>query len=131
MLFQKRHPVLIDQDINHEFGLGETTMKDSIQAYFSFLEGNSYEIGRRQGEEIKKNPSAMNAVLLSEPIDEAKFKNMEKLIDQYCPGLNEELQGVADSLQVKPNYLNFFDEALLQPGGCSIGAVLPSKTSQS
>ncbi len=30
-------------------------MKDLIQAYFSFLEGNSYEIGKRQGEEIKKD----------------------------------------------------------------------------
>ncbi len=27
---------------------------NSIQASFSYLEGNSYEIGRRQGEEIKK-----------------------------------------------------------------------------
>ncbi|GIN94381.1 choloylglycine hydrolase [Siminovitchia terrae] len=106
-------------------------MKDSIQAYFSFLEGNSYEIGRRQGEEIKKIPNAMNVVLLPEPIDEAKFKDMEKLMNQYCPGLIEELQGFADSLNVKPSYLNFFDEALLQPGGCSLGAVLPSKTNDS
>lgn len=106
-------------------------MKDSIQAYFSFLEGNSYEIGRRQGEEIKKIPNAMNVVLLSEPIDEAKFRDMEKLMNQYCPGLIEELQGFADSLNVKPSYLNFFDEALLQPGGCSLGAVLPSKTNDS
>lgn len=106
-------------------------MKDSIQGYFSFLEGNSHEIGRRQGEEIKKIPNVMNVVLLSEPIDEAKFKDMEKLMNQYCPGLIEELQGFADSLNVNPSYLNFFDEALLQPGGCSLGAVLPSKTNDS
>ncbi|MEH7463153.1 hypothetical protein V7166_14050 [Bacillus thuringiensis] len=36
-----------------------------FQAYFSFLEGNSYEIGRKQGEEIKKNPHAMNVLLSS------------------------------------------------------------------
>lgn len=29
---------------------------NSIQTSFSYLEGNSYEIGRRQGEEIKKIP---------------------------------------------------------------------------
>lgn len=29
-------------------------MKETIQASFSYLEGTSYEIGRRQGEEIKR-----------------------------------------------------------------------------
>ncbi|MFI8710035.1 C45 family autoproteolytic acyltransferase/hydrolase [Bacillus sp. NPDC077411] len=99
-----------------------------FQAYFSFLEGNSYEIGRRQGEEIKKNPYAMNVLVSSESIDESKFKNMKKLIEQYCPGLNEELEGFADALGVKSSYLNFYDEVWLQPGGCSLGAILPSKT---
>lgn len=102
---------------------------NSIQASFSFLEGNRYDIGKRQGEEIKKAPHAMNAFLLSEPIDETKFKDTKKLIDQYCPGLNEELQGFADSLNVNLSHLTFFDESLLQPGRCSLGAVLPSKTS--
>lgn len=106
----------------------EETNMNSIQAYFSVLEGNSYEIGRRQGEEIKKNPPATNAILSSESINETQFKNMKGLIDRYCPGLNEELQGFADSLNVKPSYLNFYDESWLQPGGCSLGAILPSKT---
>ncbi|PHF04949.1 C45 family peptidase [Bacillus sp. AC79A.1] len=101
---------------------------NSFQAYFSFLEGNSYEIGRRQGEEVKKIPNAMKAILSSGSIDESKFKDMKKLIDQYCPGLNEELQGFSDSLNVRSSYLNFYDEAWLQPGGCSLGAILPSKT---
>ncbi|WP_440897082.1 C45 family autoproteolytic acyltransferase/hydrolase [Amphibacillus sp. Q70] len=104
-------------------------MKDLIQASFSYLEGDSYEIGRRQGEEIKKVPNARDVLISSEPIGAEKIKDMEKLINQYCPGLNEELQGFSDSLNVRPSYLNFFDQALLQPGGCSLGAVLPSKTS--
>lgn len=54
----------------------------------------------------------MNVVILSEPIGEAEFKDMEKLMNQYYPGLIEELQGFADSLNVKPSYLNFFDEAV-------------------
>ncbi|NGP45660.1 choloylglycine hydrolase [Bacillaceae bacterium SIJ1] len=103
-------------------------MNHSTQAYFSFLEGSSYEIGRKQGEEIKNMPHAVNKVLLQEPIDEAKFKDMEQMMNEYCPGLSEELRGFADSLHVTPRSLNFFDEALLQPGGCSLGAVLPSKT---
>lgn len=103
-------------------------MKESIQASFSYLEGTSYEIGRRQGEEIKKLPNAMHAVLVDKPIDEAKCKDIEKLMNEYCPGFIEELQGFADALNVKLSDLNFFDEALLQPGGCSLGAVLPIKT---
>ena len=102
---------------------------NSIQASISYLKGTSYEIGRLQGEEIRKNPNAMNVILSSESIDETKYKDTKQLIDQYVPGLNEELQGFADSLNIKPSCLNFFDETLLQPGGCSLGAVLPSKTS--
>lgn len=106
-------------------------MKDLIQANSSFLEGNSYEIGRKQGEEIKKIQNAKDVFILSEPIDTAKVKDMKKRMNQYCPGLIEEIQGFADSLNVRPNYLKFFDEALLQPGGCSLGAILPSKTNDS
>ncbi|MDP7978045.1 C45 family autoproteolytic acyltransferase/hydolase [Bacillus sp. WLY-B-L8] len=101
---------------------------NSFQAYFSFLEGNSYEIGRKQGEEIKKNLHATNVLLLPESIGESKFKNMKRLIERYCPGLNEELEGFAEVMGVKSSYLNFYDEASLQPGGCSLGAILPSKT---
>lgn len=80
---------------------------NSIQASISYLKGTSYEIGRLQGEEIKKNPNAMNVILSSESIDETKYKDTKQLIDQYAPGLNEELQGFADSLNIKPSCLNF------------------------
>ncbi|WP_106767102.1 C45 family autoproteolytic acyltransferase/hydolase [Paenibacillus faecalis] len=101
---------------------------NSMQTYFSWLEGSSYEIGSRQGDEVKKNEDAMQAILSSMPVGETKLNEMRQLMNQYCPGLNEELQGFADALGVKPRFLAFFDEALLQPGGCSIGAVLPTKT---
>lgn len=100
----------------------------SIQAYFSFLQGNSYAIGKKQGERVKEIPYVMDNFLLTDSIDAIKYKEMKRMFDQFCPGLNEELQGFADSLNVNPCDLSFFDEALLQPGGCSLGAILPTKT---
>ncbi|MFA9556547.1 hypothetical protein ACERII_04465 [Evansella sp. AB-rgal1] len=31
-----------------------------VKAYYSFIEGSSHDIGRMQGEEIKKTPDGIN-----------------------------------------------------------------------
>ncbi|GIN87387.1 hypothetical protein J6TS2_37730 [Heyndrickxia sporothermodurans] len=80
----------------------------SFQAYFSFLQGNSYAIGKKQGECVKEIPYVMDNFLLTDSIDAIKYKEMKKMFDQFCPGLNEELQGFADSLNVNPCDLSYF-----------------------
>jgi len=49
-------------------------------------------------------------------------------LEEYCPGLQAELEAVADSLNVECRALKFFDEGFLEPGGCSVAAILPSKS---
>ncbi|SOC24386.1 acyl-CoA:6-aminopenicillanic acid acyl transferase [Ureibacillus xyleni] len=100
-----------------------------LKASFSILEGNSYEIGSSQGEKIKKIPDAIKKFISTQPIDETSFRKMKTLIDQFNPGLNEELQGFAEALRINVNDLTFYTEACLQPGGCSLSAILPMKTS--
>lgn len=100
----------------------------TLPAYFSFLEGSNYEIGRKQGEEIKNNHNALRTILSNQPIYELDLKEKKERIDEYCPGLNEEIQGFADALNVKTSHLNFYNETWLQAGGCSLGTILPTKT---
>lgn len=100
---------------------------ESVSAYFSYLEGDSYEVGRIQGEEIKSFPWAERWVS-SHPMEPIRFKQSITVLEEYCPGLQEELQAVADSLNVECRSLKFFDENFLESGGCSLAAILPSKS---
>ncbi|WP_334077769.1 C45 family peptidase [Paenibacillus sanfengchensis] len=100
-----------------------------IPAYFSYLEGDSYAVGQEQGEEVKSMVWAKEAWISSNPMGQTRYKELAKVMDAYAPGLSEEIQGFADSLNVEIRALKFFDEAYLKPGGCSLAAVLPSKAS--
>ncbi|MEQ6357046.1 hypothetical protein ABNX05_20665 [Lysinibacillus sp. M3] len=44
---------------------------------------------------------------------------MKAQIEQYCPSLNEELEGFAEGFGYKPEQLHFYQNAWLIPGGCS------------
>lgn len=52
---------------------------------------------------------------------------MRSQIEEYCPGLNEELEGFAEGFGFEPNQLKFYNDAWLIPGGCSLGAISPKK----
>ena len=94
---------------------------------FTFLKGSSYEIGKQQAREFQKNPIAKSLFFTENIISDKAYFEMKAQIAQYCPGLNEELEGFAEGFGYEPNQLNYYQNAWLIPGGCSLGAILPGK----
>ncbi|MBY7141865.1 choloylglycine hydrolase [Virgibacillus sp. NKC19-3] len=94
---------------------------------FIFLEGSSYEIGEKQALEFWENPQAKKLYFGESPDSDKAYLEMRAQIEEYCPGLNEELEGFAKGFGLEPNQLNFFNDAWLTPGGCSLGVVSPRK----
>lgn len=90
------------------------------------IEGKPYHAGRLQGEFLKQAGRALISYEPPEP--EQTAREMRRLVDEYCPGLTEEIQGVADSLALP------FERALfcatLSPAaqGCTHAVALPGIT---
>ena len=101
-------------------------MENRAQYHHIIVEGTSYQVGQLQGEFLKQ----VGRTLISyEPPDpEQTAQEIRQLYDEYCPGLTEEIQGVADSLGLP------FDKALFcavigpPVQGCTHAVALPSIT---
>lgn len=107
---------------NGELGMNKHTGK------FAYLKGSSYEIGKQQALEYRESTHAKEIFFREQPDSDKAYLEMKSQIEEYCPGLNEELEGFAEEFGYKPNQLKFYNDAWLIPGGCSLGAILPSKT---
>jgi len=94
---------------------------------FAFLKGSSYEIGQQQAREFQNIPFAKSLFFTENFASDKAYLEMRAQIEQYCPGLNKELEGFAEGFGYKPEQLNFYQNAWLIPGGCSLGAILPGK----
>ncbi|WFD10911.1 C45 family autoproteolytic acyltransferase/hydolase [Tepidibacter hydrothermalis] len=90
--------------------------------------GTNYEIGYHLGKiainypqfiEMQKCPPGT--------FTEKRAKEMTEMFDQYCPGLNEELQGFADAIGETRLQMVYYAMTYLTPG-CSLLAVLPKLT---
>lgn len=96
------------------------------------LEGSSYEIGQRVAELIKMNPSATNFYSSGKPnLKKLGFNNSQELLDNYesyIPGLTEETQGFADSLNVSPEKAIIYGTPHSFQNNCSHMVALPSIT---
>lgn len=90
------------------------------------LSGSSFEVGNTLGNFFKDNPSFLDALTIREPyISQKDELRMYKLFDEFCPGINEEIAGFAESLNVPPLQILYYAETYLCPG-CSQIAVLPT-----
>ncbi|WP_152623383.1 C45 family autoproteolytic acyltransferase/hydolase [Aneurinibacillus migulanus] len=94
---------------------------------FTYLKGSSYEIGKQQALEYRESSYVKNIFLREQPDSDKAYLEMRARIEEYCPGLNEELEGFAEEFGFEPNQLKFYNDAWLIPGGCSLGAILPPK----
>jgi predicted choloylglycine hydrolase len=94
------------------------------------LEGTAYEVGKQQGESIRRYPEA--AKFFSSPLPERgplapqQAETALKFFQKHCPGLNEEIQGFADALGVPPEQIVYYAFTYQHSGQCSHFAVLPS-----
>ena len=99
-----------------------------IKARTIELTGSNYEIGTALG---KMTASIMPLRELHtsgfKGFDKVEVEKAEALFSRWCPGLNEELHGFADSLQVPLTKIFFYGMTYLRPNCCQI-ALLPSMT---
>lgn len=110
------------------------------------LEGTAYDVGKMQGMILKNNKEmrtridksistflAQSGFLSSAKSDLKKigfsdFKELQAFFEEYCPGLNEEMQGFADGLGIELRNILFYSATYTVPKNCSQMAVLSSAT---
>jgi predicted choloylglycine hydrolase len=100
------------------------------------LEGTAYEVGKIQGQWIRKDANAVK-FFTSPPegksyLAPGEADQLLKFFDRHCPGLNDELRGFSDALQVPLEhivYYTFSYSRYSDSGHCSHLALLPPATS--
>ena len=101
-----------------------------VTAYTLNLEGNNYEVGYQAGKFMGENSQLRSLHTQSvEGFGAGDFKDAQSLFSRWCPGLNEEIQGFADALQVEAEQIYFYGMTYLLPR-CSQVALLPSMTAE-
>jgi len=99
----------------------------SVKAKCLELKGTNYEIGQAIGKTMAEIP-ALKAVMTAGPkLDEGDASFAANMFDRWCPGLNEEILGLADALGVSPKQITFYAMTYLKPR-CSQMALLPGIT---
>lgn len=92
------------------------------------LKGTNYEIGQQLGAHCKKHPMLKHMHTNSfPPLSTEKLQQARDMFNRWCPGLNEEIDGMADALHVKSDIVTFYALTYLTPG-CSQFVLLPKKT---
>lgn len=92
------------------------------------LQGSSYEVGQRQAKLIEKTPGWVRFVKSGgSKFNREEFKRAQDFFEKACPGLNEELQGMADYFNVPVKTMSFYYHSYLRPR-CSTFNVLPNKS---
>ena len=98
-----------------------------MQYFHTVLEGNAYEAGLLQGEQLRQIPEAEEFFASGKGrFSPAEMKSITALFDRICPGLNEEIRGFADGLKITPDAVVFYAQTYLKAGECAHFAVLPS-----
>ena len=97
-----------------------------------YQEGTHYEIGKKQGEIIKKYNKSVKWYTTGkfnrEKSKFSDFKEVYEFYDKMCPGLSDEAQGFAESLDVKVDQLVIYDFPASMQNNCSQMLILPSLT---
>ena len=87
------------------------------------LEGTSYEVGKAQGDILKQDEEVI-AAFASSVLDpkELGFKDLQEMHEfykEYCPGVNDEVQGFAESLGVPAERIFYHGASYRSAGNCS------------
>jgi hypothetical protein len=101
-------------------------MAGRIAYHHAIVEGASYQVGQLQGEFLRNVGRTLISYEPPEP--EQLARAMRLLYDEYCPGLTEEIQGVADCLGLP--FENALFCAAIGPAaqGCTHAVALPGIT---
>ncbi|HOU84464.1 MAG TPA: C45 family autoproteolytic acyltransferase/hydrolase [Spirochaetota bacterium] len=96
------------------------------------LEGNHYEIGKKQGKELLTVPEFVKWYT-SPPSGKGKLSDKDyaeavNFFDKYCPGINTEIEGMSEVLKVHPREIVYYAFTHTPKGNCSHFALLPEIT---
>ncbi|MED0949027.1 C45 family autoproteolytic acyltransferase/hydrolase [Bacillus mobilis] len=99
-----------------------------VKGYFSSLKGSHYNIGKQQGEFVKNHPYLIPQFIQQEHlVSDNYWKESRNILNQYCPGINEEIEGFCEVLKIPSKHMMYYYQTLLK-AGCSHCVVLPKKT---
>lgn len=101
-----------------------------IEKKFShiILQGSSYEVGKQQAKLIEDTPGWVKFVKSGgSKFNQNEFERAQVFFEKVCPGLNEELQGMADYFNVPVKSMSFYFHSYLRPH-CSTFNVLSQKS---
>lgn len=101
----------------------------TIQTRTLNLSGSHYEIGYQLGKMVADNEHLKAKYVVKTTVDRKQLKETNDLLDQWCPGLTEELQGFAMALGVRLESLFFYNMTCYVPH-CSHIALLSHKTDE-
>lgn len=97
-----------------------------VKYQHAIVQGTPYQAGRLKGEFLKQ--AGRTLVSYEPPEPEKTARAMQRLYDEYCPGLTEETQGVADGLGI-PFEKALFCACIGQAArGCTHAVALPAVT---
>lgn len=110
----------------------DTDMRKEVIFTHVILEGTAYEVGKLQGEMLLAD-SPEYARYLTSPVEGCKNSaeeaaRLQKYFDQYCPGINEELEGFAAALGVESAQVAYRAISTKLQSQCSHIALLPGIT---
>lgn len=99
-----------------------------VKGYFSSLKGSHYDIGKQQGEFVKNHPYLIPQFIQKEHlISNNYWTESRNILNQYCPGINEEIEGFCEVLKIPAKQMMYYYQTLLK-AGCSHCVVSPKKT---
>lgn len=92
------------------------------------FKGTNYEIGKKIGKKTGKNPPLKQYMTSGlEEFNKHEAALAKTLFDRWCPGLNNEIAGYADALNVDPAMVTFYGMTSLIPR-CSQITIMPKRT---
>jgi predicted choloylglycine hydrolase len=100
--------------------------KKHIQFNHVTLQGTSYEAGKMQGEAIRMIPGWMDFIRSGKgALSKDEFRQVVTSFNKYCPGIREEIHGLADGAQISEEDVVYYAMTSLRTVGCSQFVVLP------
>lgn len=110
----------------------ENNIKEVVYSHV-VLEGTSYEIGRMEGEFLKKHHPEQVSIFhdgseFIKPISREKANRAFGVFEKYCPHINEEIKGLSESLGISEMDLIHYAFSYVSKGNCSHFALMPSMT---
>ncbi|MCI6277555.1 MAG: hypothetical protein MR639_12585 [Clostridium sp.] len=79
------------------------------------LRGSSYEVGTQIGNWALTKPELLKTMLLPpNAYPKKKMTEIKNLLDKYCSGINEEIQGFADTVGVSVEQVIFYAMTYLE-----------------